>query len=268
MPINLNNLATSARQVATNVSTVANNLTSAVNSFKTLGVQGILNHWGANKSSTAPTTAEFKDGSKRDWRVRLSFPPTEAFLTSPILSPLLTTGGLVFPYTPTISISHTASYQALEPVHNNYPFFSYQNSKIELITISGQFYCEDSTDAQYWAGAVHFLRSVTKMAYGDTTNTGAPPPVVRLNGYGDFVFNNIPVVVTNFTVELPNDVDYISTSLGSNTSLASESDTISYAPVRSNISISVQPIYSREEVRKFSLDTFVNGGYLDGRGYL
>jgi hypothetical protein len=37
----------------------------------------------------------------------------------------------------------------------------------------------------------------------------------NLNAYGDHVFKNVPVVVTNFTTELTNGVDYISTTQGS-----------------------------------------------------
>ena len=43
---------------------------------------------------------------------------------------------------------------------------------------------------------------------------GNPPPVILLNGYGDYVFKNIPVVVKSFSIELPQDVNYIATTVG------------------------------------------------------
>ena len=37
----------------------------------------------------------------------------------------------------------------------------------------------------------------------------------------------------------------------------------SYVPTKSSFSITLQPVYSRDNVRKFSLDRFVSGGYLN-----
>jgi hypothetical protein len=93
------------------------------------------------------------------------------------------------------------------------------------------------------------------MAYGNSSNQGAPPPVVQLNGYGSFVFKNVPVVVQQFTCELPEDVDYI---------YISALDT--WAPTRCNVSVVLMPTYSRRSVQQFSLDKFVSGGYAKGSG--
>jgi hypothetical protein len=95
------------------------------------------------------------------------------------------------------------------------------------------------------------------MAYGQTSNSGSPPPVVRLNGYGDFVFKNVPVVVNSFAVELGQDIDYIKCDIG---------EGASWVPTRSNIQVTVAPIYSRRAVESFSLDRFVNGGYIGPNG--
>ena len=43
----------------------------------------------------------------------------------------------------------------------------------------------------------------------------------------------------------------------------------SHVPVKSSFTIALTPIYSRESMRKFNLQTFVNGGYLNNKvGYL
>jgi len=58
--------------------------------------------------------------------------------------------------------------------------------------------------------ALHFLRSATKMFYGqDDMNRGMPPPVVFLTGLGEYQFNNHPCAITMMNYNLPNDVDYI-----------------------------------------------------------
>jgi hypothetical protein len=205
-----------------------------------------------------------------DWRVKLSLPDSFAFKYSSIMWPLTQAGNaLVFPFTPQITFGHSANYNTLDPVHNNYPFLSYENSKVESINITADFYCENSVDAAYWMAAVHFLRSVTKMAYGDSTDAGQPPPVIKLNGYGAYVFNNVPVVVKSFSMDLPKDVDYIGTPVDDGGDL--EGAPLTYAPTKSTMSITLIPIYSRTQVRKFSLDSFANGDYVLGEqdtGYI
>ena len=203
--------------------------------------------------------ATWGSSNNLDWRVRLSLP--DIFKDSPLLYKLKETNGLVWPYTPNIMIEHSANYSSMAPVHSNYPYFSYQNSQVSSLTIMGEFMIENALEGEYWIGAVHYLRSVTKMAYGSNTSfQGSPPPVVKLNGYGDFVFKNVPVIVQSFTVELPADVDYIQVGIGENGN---------WVPTRSTISVMVQPIYSRKSVSKFSLDDFVRGDYVvNGKGFI
>lgn len=196
--------------------------------------------------------------SNPDWRVKLSLPKN--FESSNVLAPLARTDGLVFPYTPTIYITHSAGYSPIQPVHSNYPFFAYQNSRIDQFSITGDFYVENNYEGQYWIAAIHYLRSVTKMAYGNTSNVGAPPPIVRLNGYGDYVFKDVPVVITSFAVELGQDVDYIK--------VPGYGENGAWVPTRSNIQATVQPLYSRRAVESFSLDQFVKGGYIGRGGFI
>jgi hypothetical protein len=185
-------------------------------------------------------------------------------MDNPILKPLVDSGwALVFPFTPQINFTHSAQYNTLDTVHSNYPFLSYEHSRVEQISISADFYCENSYDAAYWMAAVHFLRSVTKMSYGESSSdAGQPPPVIKLDGYGQYVFNNIPVVVKSFSTDLPKDVDYIGTPIADGGDLAGAP--LTYAPTKSTFNITLMPIYSRTQVRQFSLDSFVKGDYLLG----
>jgi hypothetical protein len=297
MAIDLNRIVTTSNSIAGTISKTIGTIGDAVNTLQSgvaskLEAADILAASGGKTTSlitslwakTLPpggmaglkskvTNAQFKSKEQPDWRVRLTLPPIESYLTSPFLKPLLRTGGLVFPYTPSIQISHSASYQSLAPLHNNYPFLAYENSKIDNLTISGEFYCEDSNEALYWVAMVHYLRSVTKMFYGgNEDNVGSPPPVVRLYGYGDYVFNNVPVVITSFSLDLPKDVDYISTGLSKEnegSGFVDYSEGVSYAPVKSTVNVVLQPLYSREQVRQFSLAAFVKGEYVfNGQGFI
>lgn len=200
--------------------------------------------WGANENEIP------------DWRVKLSLAPGyDNSQTEPLVN---SDNALVFPLTPSVMLKHTASYTPIKPIHSNYPFYAYQNSALENITITGEFPVENETDGAYWIAATHYLRSVTKMAYGETENVGAPPPVIKLNGYGDYVFKDVPVVVTNFDVELAADIDYILVK----GYVGGVSGT--YVPTNSTISVTLIPMYSRRQVKKFSLQNFVKGQYIAG----
>ncbi len=222
------------------------------------------------------------DASK-DWRVRLSVPNIDGFKDSKVLKPLRDVGGLVFPYTPTIQLSHTANYNDVPVTHQNYQFIAYENSRADTITVSGPFNVEDGQQALYWVASLHFLRSVTKMFAGTDKDAGNPPPILRFNAYGEHVFNNLPVVVRSFNIDLPQDADYIpadSSILGSvagalagplggalaNVLLGSQKT--SRVPTKSTLTVQLQPVYSREAARQFSLTKFVNGGYVKTGGYV
>lgn len=224
---------------------------------------------GGGDFTPQKSPASFGSGAveEKDWRVSLSLPSSPSgFQNSPMLSFLsLTKNKMVFPYTPTILLQHSANYSSVAPLHNNYPYFAYQNSQVNEIVITGQFFVQNELDAQYWVACLHYLRSVTKMDFGANSETGAPPPIVKLNGYGDYVFNNVPVVITTFTVDLPNEVDYIATGIkGVTLGAATE---YSWAPAESQFSVSCQPIYSRNKQSKFSYNDFVQGNNI-GQGYL
>ena len=153
---------------------------------------------------------------------------------------------------------------------------------MDQLVITGDFFVQNGVEAEYWVAALHYLRSATKMFYGGEAETlGAPPPVVKLNGYGDFIFKDVPVVITNFTVDLPQDVDYIATGLGdaftieksvsgaAGQMINEKRDSVSWAPTQSLITVTVQPLYSRREIEKFSLQNYVKGEYIkNGGGFI
>jgi hypothetical protein len=265
--------------------------------------------------------AEFTDSDNaNDWRVRLSLAKWTSFKGSPVLKPLKDAGGLIFPYTPKINIASSATYGQISPIHSNYTFQNFKSSDPGKITITAPMYVSDAAEGLYWIAMVHYLRSLTKMFAGNDPKAGNPPPIVMLNGYGNYVFKNVPVVVTNMTVSLENTCDYISVpvvgsaageiegladsiggtanalgglfggavgsiagavgsiagGIGQVAGLAgslglggSVSGGIAHVPTKSSFSITLQPMYSRNSSRKFSLDRFVSGGYLNSPvGYI
>jgi hypothetical protein len=153
-----------------------------------------------------------------DWRVRLQLARDANYLYSfanqgDLLYPLKTTNGVIFPYTPQIQMNYKANYEPIELVHTNYKQHFYKNSGVDEVNIVADFTAQDTSEALYMLAVIHFFRSVTKMFYGQDGNNGpsrgTPPPLCYLSGLGQFQFNEHPLVISNFSYSLPNDVDYI-----------------------------------------------------------
>jgi hypothetical protein len=200
---------------------------------------------------------ELRPSNGNDWRVRLNAEWT--IFNSPMFTLLQNTGGVVWPYLPQITVSTKANYTQIDPTHNNFPFQAYKNSQVDEITIAGDFSCETETDAAYWIAATTFFKTATKMFFGSGANAGNPPIICNLSGYGGSIFNNVPVIVKSFSVDLKDDVNYVNcNTFGTNT----------WVPVMSNISVTVAPIYNRERLRKFNLKDYAAGTLGTGVGFI
>jgi hypothetical protein len=280
------------------------------------GLQG--DRTNSQAQSTAQNQANF--ALKQDWRVRLSLAPNSSYLYNAanvqgILQPLIDTNGVVFPYTPSIQIQYNAHYDNYDLTHSNYKIYQYKNSSIDTIQISCDFTAQDTAEANYLLAVIHFFRSVTKMFYGKDSipKIGTPPPLCFLSGLGSFQFDNHPLVITNFSYNLPTDVDYIRASASATTeagvnkspaqipnhtnsisndrlnsspspiatggvtpspnfgqqtliqSPSASSRTPTYVPTKMNISISANPIVTRNDIsNRFSVRDYATGKLLQG----
>lgn len=168
-------------------------------------------------------------------------------------------GGIYFPVTPSIKQDPKANWTATSPQHSNYQIYSYVNSEVGPITVSGQFPVQSQQEAYYYAATLTALRALTKMRTGNDSVPGAPPPVCRFNAYGIDMFENVPVVVGGFSIDLPADVDYIT---GYNFNGIENK-----VPVLSTITMTLLPVYSRAEMGRFGVDAYI-AGTLPNRGYI
>lgn len=204
-----------------------------------------------------------------DWRARLRPKDGGADTiyqsdSNGLLAPLKKAGGLIWQTTPNIFISGIVEY-AEQLLHGmNYPVYSYNASRPPVLPVTADFYANDIYDAQYLLAVWHFLRTVTKSYFGDQTGEdkkGTPPPVLLFEYLGDHGFNKVPVIIRDYTIQLPDDVDYIpiKTKVGGK-------DQTTYMPVRMNISINLVPALTPKKVReKFNVEAFRNGKlYKDG----
>lgn len=174
---------------------------------------------------------------------------------------LATAGGVIFPFTPSISYDVKAEYTASNPLHSNFPINFYQRSSVGAITITGKFTVENADDARVYLATVHLLRALTRMrsgGQGGDVDSGAPPPVCRLDAYGQML-KNVPVVITSIRIELPDSVDYFIT----NNDVTGQTS----VPTISTLAVTCLPMYSRAEMQNFSVDNYVNNVYA-GKGYI
>jgi len=110
---------------------------------------------------------------------------------------------------PKIETSYAATYDPVSLTHSNNTNYFYKSSSVGAVNLTGTFTAQDTTEANYLLAVIHFFRSATKMFYGQDAQRGAPPPLVYLTGLGEYQFSAHPCVITSFTYNLPNDVDYI-----------------------------------------------------------
>jgi hypothetical protein len=250
------------------------------------------------QESALPTQPSVSTGTI-DWAVTIGCPVFDQLMAGSDVLDIMTNKpykGVRFPTTPSVFMSHSASYDARAVLHNNYPYYAYQNSQVDSMTINGAFPVMNVEDGKNWIATIHFLRTVTKMYYGAGENQGNPPPVCKLNGYGEYVFKDVPVIITNFTVDLRADVDYIAVGIetkGDNIPApgtgasgppgrnyptpppAAQSPTstqaaapTTYVPTDSMITVQCVPVYSRNKISKqFNLKEFASGG-LAKKGFI
>lgn len=202
--------------------------------------------------------------SEDDWRIRISVGQNSGLFylgTDPGLMKILKdTAGVIFPYTPAITVSYSTNYSAQKNTHSNYPAYSYDNSEVQAIQIAGDFTVQNQDEGEYLLAALYFFRSAGKMFYGGGQLAGNPPPVLFLNGYGSQYFPNVPCVLTSFSHTMPGDVDYMEIESNS---------TMTRLPTNSQITIALQPVYSRTSIAEFDLEKFSSGKLLEGkRGFI
>ena len=251
--------------------------------------------------ASAQDAANFE--SFEDWRVRLTLAPDAEYLyraSNPgIMAPLAATDGVIFPYTPLISVNYAAKYDTSTVVHSNYQIYQYTSSSVDQVTISCDFTAQDTSEANYILATIHFFRSMTKMFYGQDQypKPGTPPPLCFLFGLGGFQFDAHPLVITGFSYNLPNDVDYIRTTTTIDSTSVTKngySETAgngrlptgvlpggvapgatfdndgggfspTYVPTKIQLSITAYPIVSRNQIsNKFSLTDYATGKLLQG----
>jgi hypothetical protein len=218
-------------------------------------IEGGLNSiYNPNKQagviSNGPTGTVSKNNT--DWRVKISLPSASPVFyndrDNQLQAILRRTNGVIFPYTPTVSVTHNARYQEQALTHSNYKNYFYEGSDVSAITIAGDFTVQNVDEGLYLLAAIYFFRSATKMFFGIDELAGNPPPTVYLDGYGDFYFPHVSCVVTSFQHTMPAEVDYVEIPYSEVLNSGGTWNAITRLPTTSTVSITVQPVYSRNNI--------------------
>jgi len=172
------------------------------------------------------------------------------------------TGGILFPYTPNISVAHQVDYSQYDLVHTNYQQNAYSRTRNPNIQVTAMFASSTPAEAAYTVGVMHFLRVVTKMNFGPgDPEAGTPPPVLEFSAYGNYNFRRIPVLVGSFNFIYEDGVDYIEVETAGETV---------QIPAIMTIAMDLLPQYSPEQQNNFRLGELATGqGYRSqGGGFI
>ena len=224
-------------------------------------VNSALNPGGENSSNSAGVVATSRFGSNVDTRARLALSPgaKDILYRDPgnsLLRPLVETDGIVWPYTPNINVSFSAAYTGNQTIHNNYQSQSYGQSTVEQITCVGQFTANTPREAAYVLSVLHFLKSATKSFFGQDTNRGTPPPVLRFSAHGPYMFNSVPVVIANTSQDFEGSIDYINADIASG---GGGIDSTTRVPSLISVNVTLLPVVSRSAQTRFSLAEYARG---------
>lgn len=220
--------------------------------------------------AASPSTKIAVGGSEQyDWRARLRpkrggqdrFYSPQGGFSDYLMRPIKESNGLVWKYTPQVYGFATANYQAHQGQGMQYPVNSYENSSVSEITVTGTFTANDIYEARYLLAVMTFFKIATKGDFGDIAvakgTAGAPPPVLLFEYLGDHGYNKVPVIVSNYNMSLPNDVDYVPVEI---------QGTTTFVPTIIDIICSLTPQYTPSKVRRrFDVNAIANGeAYKDG----
>lgn len=178
--------------------------------------------------------------------------------TENVMRPLRLVKRLVFPYTPTVQTGSAAEYDDYSVMQSAFKYPSFIKSYPKEIVVSGDFTAQTMTEAKYVLAVMQFFKSIVKPYFGATDpRAGTPPAVVLFNYLGRHQFNDVPVVVKDYSYTLEPDADYVYIS-----------DFDSYVPTKLNISITLDTYFNPKVIRdEFNLDDFKTGK-LYNKGFL
>jgi len=210
----------------------------------------------SNNSSSTNTT------STKKWYAILKPKSDTLYSDNTFMSTIKEMGGLIFPFTPSITETNSSNWEVMQFTHNNYDYRSFTNNKSPTISINGLFVANSKENARLMLETRHFLRSFTKMEQGIKAEerAGIVPPVLLFSAYGKYMYNEVPVIIESYSFPLPSDVDY--------QSVFDDNDEETKVPYKCDITINLVVQTNPTKIRKeFDLNAFKSGELLKTPGW-
>ena len=148
---------------------------------------------------------------------------------------------------PSLVESRSANYTATSLLHSPEAYNAYEGTAQREFTIDGRFFSQNAGDIEINNQILHVIRSLVMPDYN---NTGAPPTPVKLFAYGTKNISALPCLVKTYTMNYPNDVDYV---------VSNQTQGDVTMPVVFTLSMNLVEQHSVTQLREFSLDDFRTG---------
>lgn len=155
---------------------------------------------------------------------------------------------------PTLSESRAARYATETILHSPEGFNSYEGTDQRTFELAGKFFCRNDREIRINNKVLQVIRSLVMPDYN---STGAPPTPVELHAYGSHNIHALPCLVRSYSMNYPNDVDYV---------VSGEGKGDITMPIVFDLTISLTEQHSVAQLRKFDLADFRNGTMV-GQGF-
>jgi len=199
-----------------------------------------------------------------EYRVRLSALYPKDVFKGDLMSPLSPFNGVMFPYTPAITFTQAVNYMDLQLVHSNTDYAAYTRTPSVNITINGKFTVQNQTEGLYALACLHFLRTVSKSYFGradaaKSDRAGLPPPILLLDGYGDYIFNKLRVVLKSHSWTFDDSADGV---------IVKAAKGFARIPALFTINCEVMVVQTPTRMREqFSFEKFASGELMEAGGW-
>jgi hypothetical protein len=241
-------------------------VTNSVNQFLENPGQSLNNLPDGASKKAAQKQLVGKTIPGKDFRVILSaLHPDDIFKDNNILTPLKDLKGVLFPYTPTVTFTQAVNYMDLQLVHSNTDYSAYTRTPSVTIGINGKFTVQNQTEGLYALACLHFFRTVSKSYFGiidaQSNKAGLPPPVLVLDGYGDYIFNNLKVILKSHSWTFDDSADGV---------IVKATKGYARIPALFTINTELTVVQTPNRMRtKFSFDKFASGDLMQsGAGWI
>lgn len=164
---------------------------------------------------------------------------------------------LTFPYSPTIQLQQEVQWGAIDLVHTNYQPNAFAKRSNPQITLTAPFTCHTTAATTYALGALTMMKVISSMRFGtQDPYRGVVPPILLFSAYGAQVFQDVPVILKSYSMDFPNDVDYV--SAGGDSML----------PTNFTLNITLEYQVNIKKVRDEYSIKDIASGKLIGQGYI